>query len=102
MAPTRKAKSAYQSGRPGHRLRNDLEIRPQISISFSRKLLRPGSAQTRRGNDSGNRLQFRWADAISRAEWRTYKKAIKAVRDARIPCLLGGGFALATFTGHWR
>src|SRR5437764_11493688 len=48
------------------------------------------------------RLQFRWADAISSSEWATYRAAIKAVRRAGIPFLLGGGFALATFTGRWR
>lgn len=48
------------------------------------------------------KLRFRWADAISRTEWITYRDAIRAVRSADIPFLLGGGFALATFTGYWR
>jgi len=47
-------------------------------------------------------LQFRWADAISAAEWEIYRNAIHTVREAGIPFLLGGGFALATFTGRWR
>jgi putative nucleotidyltransferase-like protein len=47
-------------------------------------------------------LQFEWADAISPSEWATYRAAIKAVRDAGVPFLLGGGFALASFTGRWR
>jgi hypothetical protein len=47
-------------------------------------------------------LQFRWAEAISKTEWAVYRSAIKAIRGAEIPFLLGGGFALATFTGRWR
>jgi hypothetical protein len=47
-------------------------------------------------------LQFRWAEAISKTEWAVYRSAIKALRAAEIPFLLGGGFALATFTGRWR
>jgi len=47
-------------------------------------------------------LQFRWAEAISTSEWATYRAAMQAVRAAQLPFLLGGGFALATFIGHWR
>src|SRR5882762_243711 len=47
-------------------------------------------------------LQFHWSDAISRSEWAIYRSAIRAVRKAGIPFLLGGGFAGATFTGRWR
>jgi len=48
------------------------------------------------------RLQFRWAGAISRDEWGVYRQAIEAVREAGVRFLLGGGFALAGFTGRWR
>src|SRR5437868_1442810 len=73
-----------------------------------------GPARTRaqlQANRGGNRadgrvgrprLQFRWADAISQEEWTIYRAAIRAVREADIPFLLGGGFALATYTGRWR
>ncbi len=47
-------------------------------------------------------LQFRWAEAISAKEWQTYKKGVEALRRAEVPFLLGGGFALAAFTGRWR
>src|SRR5258707_5822448 len=47
-------------------------------------------------------LQFRWAAIISDEEWVIYRQAIVAIREAGIPFLLGGGFALATFTGRWR
>ena len=47
-------------------------------------------------------LQFRWAETISSRQWRIYQRAIRVLRDAGIPFLLGGGFALATFTGRWR
>jgi hypothetical protein len=47
-------------------------------------------------------LQFRWAEAISKEEWQIYRCAIHALRDAGIPFMLGGGFALATFIGRWR
>jgi hypothetical protein len=47
-------------------------------------------------------LQFRWADAISTTEWRIYGTAIRVLREHRVPFLVGGGFARAAFTGHWR
>jgi hypothetical protein len=47
-------------------------------------------------------LQFRWADAISAREWAIYRRAIVAMRESGVQFLLGGGFALATYTGRWR
>ncbi len=35
-------------------------------------------------------------------EWSTYRRAIEVLREAGVPWMLGGGFALATFTGRWR
>jgi hypothetical protein len=45
---------------------------------------------------------FRWANAISEPEWEIYRDAINVLRSTGAPFLLGGGFALATFTGRWR
>lgn len=47
-------------------------------------------------------MQFRWADAISASEWKIYLAAMNALREGGVPFMLGGGFALATFTGRWR
>ena len=47
-------------------------------------------------------LQFNWADAISAGEWKIYKSAIHALRKEGLKFLVGGGFARAAFTGHWR
>src|SRR4051812_6866339 len=47
-------------------------------------------------------LLFEWATGISEQEWLIYKFAIDALRDSGAQFLLGGGFALATFTGRWR
>ncbi len=47
-------------------------------------------------------LQFEWAGRIEPEEWATYLLAIRTVRQAGIPFMLGGGFALAAFTGRWR
>src|SRR5437868_3063759 len=47
-------------------------------------------------------LPCHWADAISESDWAIYRAAIRAIRQAKVPFLLGGGFALATFTGRWR
>ena len=47
-------------------------------------------------------LLFSWADAISEGEWEIYRRAIHALREAEVPFLLAGGFALAAYTGRWR
>jgi hypothetical protein len=49
-----------------------------------------------------NEPKFRWAEAVAAEDWRIYCLAIKALRKEGIPFMLGGGFALATFTGRWR
>jgi hypothetical protein len=61
-----------------------------------------GFAKHRSARRGHPRLQFHWSESISQSEWATYRLAIRAVRDAGIPFLLGGGFAGATFTGRWR
>jgi len=45
---------------------------------------------------------FRWSKALSEDQWTIYSKAIDAVRSRGVPFMLGGGFALASFTGRWR
>jgi len=47
-------------------------------------------------------LRFNWTTAVSPEQWSIYSKAIDAVRSAQVPFMLGGGFALAAFTGRWR
>jgi hypothetical protein len=39
---------------------------------------------------------------VSEEQWAIYSKAIDAVRASAVPFMLGGGFALAAFTGRWR
>jgi hypothetical protein len=48
------------------------------------------------------RLQFEWVGAISDEQWECYRRAIVALREAGIRFLLGGGFALAVYTGRCR
>ncbi len=79
--------------------REQFRNRHRISVEFGTRRSQP----TRANSGSVRRnLEFHWADAIPDTEWKTYRKAIGAVRNANIPVLLGGGFALATFTGRWR
>lgn len=47
-------------------------------------------------------LRFHWTTAVSPEQWAIYSEAIQAVRSAHVPFMLGGGFALAAFTGRWR
>src|SRR5262245_4929095 len=63
----------------------------------------PGSRIGRaRQRASRPRLEFAWVDLINARHWTLYRTAIEAIRDAGIPFLLGGGFALAIYTGRWR
>ncbi|MGH7868364.1 MAG: hypothetical protein ACREP9_12250, partial [Candidatus Dormibacteraceae bacterium] len=48
------------------------------------------------------RLKSRWTEAIPEEEWSFYTIAIRALRDAGISFMLGGGFAFAAYTGRWR
>jgi hypothetical protein len=47
-------------------------------------------------------MQVGWARVIDDHEWNCYRRAIEALRNAGVRILLGGGFALATYVGHWR
>src|SRR5262245_25527817 len=86
--------NAHSSARPGSRSRSHDRARHRISVEFGTSVRVP--------KDLASRSKFRWADAIPETEWHTYQRAIQAVGEAHIPFLLGGGFALATFTGRWR
>jgi Uncharacterised nucleotidyltransferase len=68
-------------------------------LARGRRLLRSRSL---RRTSSLKPLRFSWADAISATEWRIYRTAIRALRSAGIEFLVGGGFARAGYTGHWR
>lgn len=48
------------------------------------------------------RFEFTWTKAVSEEEWTIYSKAIEAIRSIGVPFMLGGGFALAAYTGRWR
>jgi hypothetical protein len=41
-------------------------------------------------------------DLIPDDQWSVYRDAIAAVRKTGLPFMLGGGFALAAYTGRWR
>ncbi len=41
-------------------------------------------------------------DLIPDDQWTVYRDAITAVRTTGLPFMLGGGFALAAYTGRWR
>ena len=67
---------------------------------------KPNLHRSRRPKRSSTRprhaLQFRWASAIPNDGWGVYQSAIQAIKDAGVEFLLGGGFAMATFSGRWR
>ncbi|HTL17128.1 MAG TPA: nucleotidyltransferase family protein [Patescibacteria group bacterium] len=50
----------------------------------------------------GRQLRFNWTKAVSEEQWAIYSAAIDSVRKTGVPFMLGGGFALASFTGRWR
>lgn len=43
-----------------------------------------------------------WAALIPDDQWDVFQRGTKAIADAGVPALLGGAFALATYTGRWR
>src|SRR5881296_363074 len=43
-----------------------------------------------------------WSELIPRHQWAIYRHAIEAARDTGLPFMLGGGFGLAAYIGHWR
>jgi hypothetical protein len=42
------------------------------------------------------------SDVFSDDDWATYRRALAAVRQTDVPFALGGGLAVAFYTGHWR
>ncbi len=68
----------------------------------STKRLQPALEPRRQRRPSLTKLNFQWADAVSPEEWGVYSRAMDAIRSAEVPFMLGGGFALAAFTGRWR
>lgn len=43
-----------------------------------------------------------WGELIPDEEWEVYRRAIRAWHGRGIPVVLGGAFALASYTGRWR
>jgi len=43
-----------------------------------------------------------WSELIPRHQWAIYRHAIEAARNTGLPFMLGGGFGLAAYIGHWR
>jgi hypothetical protein len=43
-----------------------------------------------------------WAASIAAGEWRVYQQVIDEARAANIEFAVGGAFAVAAYTGHWR
>lgn len=43
-----------------------------------------------------------WSTYIPDQEWAIYQRAIAGARERGLRFALGGAFALATYTGHWR
>jgi hypothetical protein len=41
-------------------------------------------------------------DMIPEDQWRVYREVITRARDRGLHFMLGGGFAVSTYTGHWR
>ena len=48
------------------------------------------------------KLKTDWDKLIPEDQWRTYIKAIEAVRATGVPFMIGGAFGLACYTGRWR
>ncbi len=75
-------------------------------MSNTTRAPRPGAGQVHLGSSIGRAqsraLQFEWAGRISAEQWNIYRTAIETVRGAGVGFMLGGGFALAAFTGRWR
>src|SRR5262249_32351507 len=74
-------------------LKRHKELASGCRFLSNRPAPRPGSLKA---------IQFRWPEAISASEWKLYSSAIRALRNERIEFLVGGGFARAGYTGHWR
>jgi hypothetical protein len=52
--------------------------------------------------DRASRARATWGESIPADAWNVYGGVIDELQRAAIPFALGGAFALATYTGHWR
>lgn len=43
-----------------------------------------------------------WAEQIPDDQWEVYNRVLNATRERGVEFALGGAFAVATYTGHWR
>jgi hypothetical protein len=103
---------ALPRNKPGKRRRRvsgRRAVNPPLTRSEGSR--KPRRAGTRPPSRSGRRvditisrppLLIHWTEIIAAEEWALYRQAMEAVRDASISFLLGGGFALAAYTGRWR
>jgi hypothetical protein len=64
--------------------------------------LEPWRVDSRRSRASRRPFRFTWTKAVLKDEWSIYSRAIDTVRATGVPFMLGGGFALAAYTGRWR
>jgi hypothetical protein len=49
-----------------------------------------------------NRIQNDWIDQVPDDQWQAYLRVIQIINDRGFGYALGGAFALAAYTGHWR
>jgi len=70
-------------------------------IRHVRNRLRP-RRQPKEPEETPIRAATRWPDLIPQDEWTLYKTALDVIRRGGVPFMLGGGFAMASYTGHWR
>jgi hypothetical protein len=79
---------------------------PQSRQSSLQKLNHKPTVQKGKASASkSNQVELKpvpWPDIIPAGQWANYRSAIEASRNAGLRFLLGGGFALATYTGRWR
>jgi hypothetical protein len=47
-------------------------------------------------------INLEWAQTVPDEAWTAYVEAIRGLREGGVPCLLGGGFAMAAYSGRWR
>jgi hypothetical protein len=64
--------------------------------------LDPWRVDSQRSQASRRPFRFTWTKAVLKDEWSIYSRAIDTVRSTGVPFMLGGGFALAAYTGRWR
>ncbi len=43
-----------------------------------------------------------WSSLIAEGRWRIYREVLDEAEAREIPFAIGGAFAVATYTGHWR